>query len=176
MTEISKEYGTALFMLALEQGEHKRYAEILEEIKDIFLKNPSYVGMLSSPAIPLSERLCAIDAAFKDKVPEYILSYLKLLCEKDRIECFLESVEEYKALLDAKESVYGAKITCAQALTEEEKAKLIAKLESVYHGKVKAEYVVDSSLIGGLIVEIDGTIMDGSLRRRLKKVKEVINK
>ena len=60
-------------------------------------------------------------------------------------------------------------------LTDEEKQKLIKKLESMEKGSVRAEYFVDGSILGGLIVEIDGKIMDGSLRHRLHDVKEVMN-
>lgn len=175
MTEIGKEYGTALFMLACEEKNQKSYAEALEKIKEVFLKNPQYADLLSSPSIPLKERLSIIDAAFSDTVPEYVLSYLKLLCEKGRILCFNESVDEYKALLDASEHVTNAKITSAVELTEEEKQKLINKLELIEKSKVHAEYFVDTALLGGLIVEIDGRIMDGSLRHRLHEVKEVMN-
>ena len=42
-------------------------------------------------------------------------------------------------------------------------------------GDVNMEYVVDSSIMGGVIVELDGKIMDGSLRHRLREVKDVIN-
>jgi F-type H+-transporting ATPase subunit delta len=174
MTEISKEYGTALFMLACEEGETRKYAAALEQIKEIFSAYPQYVEMLASPSISLNERLSAIDAAFSDAAPEYVLSYLKLLCEKGRISCFVESVEEYLALLAASERVSNAKVTSAVALTDEEKQKLIAKLEEVNRGKVHAEYFVDASLLGGAIVEMDGKIMDGSLRHRLYDVKEVI--
>ena len=39
MNDISKEYGTALFMLACEAGEKQSYAKILNEIKDLFTKD-----------------------------------------------------------------------------------------------------------------------------------------
>lgn len=176
MTEISKEYGTALFMVACEEGEQKEYAGYLKEIKNLFDENPAFFELLSSPSIQLSERLVAIDNVFGKVLPEYLLSYLKLLCEKGRIECFLESVEEYNALLNASERVFNAKVTSAQELTEEEKAKLIEKLGKSYKGSIQAEYVIDGALIGGVIVEIDGRVMDGSIRHRLQQVKEVINK
>ena len=175
MTEIGKEYGTALFMLACEENEKKSYAEALGNIKNTFLDYPQYTELLSSPSIPVKESLCVIDEAFSGRVPEYVLSYLKLLCEKGRIPYFMESVDEYKALLDASEHISNAKITSAVELTEEEKQKLINKLELMEKGKVHAEYFVDTALLGGLIVEVDGKIMDGSLRHRLHEVKEVMN-
>ena len=174
MTEISKEYGTALFMLAAEEGETRNFASALEQIREVFIANPQYEELLASPSISLRERLDAIDAAFSDVIPEYVLSFLKLLCEKGRISCFADAVEEYLTLLAESERVSNAKVISAVALTKEEKQKLVAKLEEVNCGKVHAEYVVDASLLGGLIVEMDGKIMDGSLRHRLYDVKEVI--
>ena len=175
MTEIAKEYSSALFMLACEEGKAKEYAASLAEVKEVFLENPGYLELLSSPAMPKEERLSVLEATFGGNIPQRVLSYLKLLCEKGRISFFLESVEEYKRLLSAWESVFHAKVTSAVELTEEEKEKLICKLESVRKGKVQAEYFVDPALLGGLIVEIDGNILDGSLRHRLYEVKEVMN-
>ena len=175
MTDIGKEYGTALFMLACEENEKASYAEALEFIKNIFVEDPQYSELLSSPSIPLKERLSLIDQAFSDAVPEYVISYLKLLCEKGKMPYFMESVDEYNALLDASEHISNARITSAIELTKEEKQKLITKLELMEKGKVHAQYFVDETLLGGLIVEVDGKIMDGSLRHRLHEVKEVMN-
>ena len=176
MTDIGKEYGAALFMLACEAGEKRGYSDALGSIKEIFSENPEYPVFLSSPSVPMSERLASIEGAFGDSLPEHVLSFLILLCEKGRIECFSEAVEEYNALLDASERVSNVRVTSANELTDEEKEKLKSKLESVCKGEVRIEYFTDASLIGGLIVDIDGKIMDGSLRQRLREVKDVINK
>ena len=175
MTDIAKEYGTALFMLACEENEKNGYGEALEAVKDTFAKYPQYTELLASPGIPLGERLEIIDRTFSGVVAEHVLSYLKLLCEKGRIQYFSETVEHYKALLDASERILNVKITSAVELTEAEKQKLVNKLELIEKSKVHAEYSVDATLLGGLIVEVDGKIMDGSLRHRLHDVKEVIN-
>ena len=50
------------------------------------------------------------------------------------------------------------------------------KLTKKENRRVTAEYFVDPTLLGGLSIEVDGKIMDGSVRRRLRDVKEVINK
>lgn len=175
MTDIAKEYGTALFMLAVEKNEKKSYGDSLESIRRIFLENPDYTELLSSPSIPLKERLSVIDEAFAATAPEHVLSYMKLLCERGRISHFTESVEAYLALLDASEHVSAAKVTSAIALTEAEKEKLVKQLEAVNNCRIEAEYFTDPSLLGGLIIEVDGKIMDGSLRHRLHEVKEVMN-
>ena len=37
-------------------------------------------------------------------------------------------------------------------------------------------YEVDPDILGGIIIETDEQIIDGSVRRRLKEIKEVIDK
>ncbi len=175
MTELGKEYGAALFMLACETGRQKEYAASLDTVKAVFREEPQYAEILSSPAIPVKERLGVIEAAFSSVLPEQVLSFLMLLCEKGRTSFFDEAAEAYRELLAASERVFEVKITAAVPLTEEEKEKLIAKLEKTYKGRVQAEYFVDKAILGGLIVEVDGKTIDGSLRHRLHRVKEVLN-
>ncbi len=175
MTQIGKEYGAALFMLACEEEKKHIFAKELDDIKDIFKENPQYAELLASPGVSMKDRLSAIDSVFADRVHEYILSFLKLLCEKGRMSCFAEAAEEFKALLDASEHISCVKVTSAVELTDEEKTKLINKLELMERGKVQAEYFVDAALLGGLVIEIDGKVIDGSVRHRLHEVKEVIN-
>ena len=59
-------------------------------------------------------------------------------------------------------------------LTGEEKEKLRAALSKRTGTTVELHYAIDPALLGGLIVEIDGTRMDGSLRHRLQEIKEVM--
>ena len=124
MPEIAKEYGAALFLVASENKNQIAYYEALQTIESAFLENPIYLDMLSSPSISLIDRISAIDAAFGKTLPEEVLSYLKLLIEKGRIGIFLESVQEYKALLDASLRTFKAQVTSAVELTEEEKVKV----------------------------------------------------
>ncbi len=175
MNDIGKEYGTALFMLACEENSQEEYAKALKTITGVFYDNPEYMDFLASHGISLSERLKAIETAFGDHVPSQVLSCVQLMCEKGRIENFFEAAEEYKALFDASKHISVAKVTSAVELTDDEKTGLYNKLKAMSGGEVATDYFVDESLIGGLIVELDGKIMDGSLRNRLREVKDVIN-
>ena len=176
MTDVAKEYGAALFMLACEESATEEYGKALSNIKKAFDEDPEYLIFLDSPNISLGERLAAIEAVFAKTAPEHLVSYLMLLCEKGRIQCFMAAAEEYFALLDASRRRSNAKVVSAVELSEEEKSSIKAKLESIYKGEVNMEYSVDGAILGGLIVEINGKIMDGSLRHRLREVKEVISK
>ena len=95
MTDISREYGTALFMLACEENAKKEYGEALSLISEVFAGQPEYALMLASPSISLKDRLSAITEAFGGRVPENVLSYVQLMCEKGRINYFAGSTRSF---------------------------------------------------------------------------------
>ncbi len=176
MSEISNEYAKALFMLASEKGLREDYKDALELVSSVFDKNPVYTYFLSTFAIPLEERLSALEAAFLNAIPRDVLSFLKILCEKKHITEFSKCAQQYYAMYNELDKILNAKVTSAVALTEEEKAKLKEKLEKASGHTMIIDYIVDESILGGLIVETDGKIMDSSLKRHLKDVKDVIKK
>ena len=83
---------------------------------------------------------------------------------------------EYNALLDEVSKVSTARIVSAVELSEDEKMALKNKLEEISGHTILLECTVDKSILGGLIVEIDGKIADASLQRHLKDVKDVMFK
>ncbi len=174
MADVAKEYGAALFLLASEQNAREEYKSSLDGLVATLKGMPEYLEMLASPAIPKKERLTAIEEAFGGRVPEHLLSFLQLLCERGRIHCFFEAAAEFSSLYDASARILTAKVTSAVALNDGERARLTETLSERYGGRVLSEYAVDPALLGGVIVEIDGQILDGSLRRRLQEAKEVM--
>ena len=59
-------------------------------------------------------------------------------------------------------------------LDDKQKKALEEKLEALSGKKVDAVYIQDSSLLGGLKVEMDDMTFDGSVEKHLQKVKGVI--
>ena len=176
MTEMSKEYGEALFALAKECDAVDEYKEALDTVTAVFRENPEYIDFLDSPSIAKNERTNAVELAFGGRVPEHIVSFLQLLCEKRHIRSFDGCVKEYNALYDASKKVSTARVTSAVPLTDKEKDGLRQKLEKISGNSILLECSTDESLMGGLVVEIDGKVIDGTLRHRLNEVKDVIGR
>lgn len=173
MTDISKEYAEALFALACETGEQEDVMQALTTVMQTMDEQGELMELLSSPAIPLTERLAAIERCY-GALPETVVSFLQLLCEKGRYRRLGACVEEYQRLLDVSRAVKTARVTSAVPLCESEVAALTERLSRVSGCTVQLCCAVDPSLIGGLVVEMDGCVMDGSLRHRSQEIKEVI--
>lgn len=176
MTQISKEYATALFMLAKESGREAEIAASLEDVTALFAENPEYVDFLASPCIPKAERIDAVEKAFGGRIDDYVTSFVQLLCERGHITGFADCAQEYGEMYRASMNTSVAEVTSAVTLTDEEKIQLKQKLEKMSGRSVILECRTDASLMGGIIVRMDGKVLDGSLKHRLYEVKEVISK
>lgn len=175
MSEVAKEYGAALYMVAAESEQTDAFAKALSIIGKAFAENPDYPILLASPNIPMDERLGQIEQAFGGAVEQEVVSFLQLLCQKGHIHDFEAAAEEYRALWQAATRVCDAVVTSAVPLNETQQQKLLEKLEQTSHRTVRAVYRVDPSVMGGVIVEMDGKVLDGSLRQRLREIKDVMH-
>ncbi len=176
MTQTIKEYANALFMIASENNCAEDFSKHLGIIDETVKENPEYLNFLESPAIPLSERLSAIDVAFGKSSPEYIVSFLKILVENGRIITLRECITEFNELLRLSANRIVAKVYYVEPLSDEQKKALTDKLGAVSGKTVDAVYIQDKSLIGGIKVVMDDKTIDGSIANRLKKAKGVISK
>lgn len=174
MKETNIEYAQALFAVAKENKSIKEYSQSLKVISDILKENEKYTEFLYSPAIPLEQRLEAVEEAFKDNMPEHIVSFLKLLIKSRRIRELKECIEEFFKMEMLESNSLSVSVYSSIPLSEEQKQKLIQKLGNKYGKVINAAFFTDKSLISGIKVVIEDEVLDGSIKKRLKNLKEVI--
>ena len=173
--KISTEYAEALFMLALEQDKTEEYYRELSLVNDLFLDNPEYIALLVAPGIDEEEKLSLVDKAF-GTLSQDMLSFLKLLVSRGRISLIHMCFEEYERLFNASRKTMVATVVSAQALNDDEKQKITAKLEKKYGCKIELVCEIDEGILGGIIIKTEDAVIDGSLKKKLRDVKEVIRK
>lgn len=176
MRNISREYAEAIFTLAKESKKEELYGKQLNDLAKLFSQQQEYLVFLSSPSVALSERIDAIEKAFLGNVEEDVLSFIELLTEKGRISYFNECVNEYNELFSNINNVVKVVVKSAIKLSDQKVLQIKDKFGAKQGKKVVIEQVVDSSLLGGIIIETEGKIFDGSLKNKLSEIKGVICK
>ena len=170
MTATGKTYGDALYDLAAEEA---LCDELLEQVKllaRLFRENPQYPALLTSPDIPREERLHLIGEALTGQVHPYLVNFLRLLCQRGRLPAYYDCATRFEQRwLEAHNTVKG-RVTSAVPLSEEQLAALSARMGETLGKRVLLEGSVSPSLIGGVRVEIEGRVWDGSLRGRLEEL------
>lgn len=175
MTETSRSYADALFSLAAETGSITPTLEALRTACEQLYGTEGALDLLASPAIPKDERLAVIEQAFADQLPGHVKNLLCVMCGNGHIRELQDCLAAYTELHDAACRLSTATVCSAVELTEEEKAVLTAQLTKKLGRTIRLECTVDPSLLGGLVVHVDGKVIDGSLKHRLQQIKEVMN-
>lgn len=176
MTEMSKSYAEALFSLALETQTVTETLMALKTMRDGIIGTEGALDLLASPSIPKDERCKVLETAFGDVQPEHVMHFVCVLVQHGRIHDLDACLAAYTALYDEHCRLSTAYVTSAVKLTADEIKTLTDKLSRKLNRTIRLECTVDSALLGGMIVRVDGKVIDGSLKHRLEEIKEVMNR
>lgn len=176
MNKTSNEFAEALFSLAMETHAEQDTLVALHLVRDSFAEQPDALAMLASPAIPKEERCKALENAFDQHVPQHVMGYLDLLCRNGRMLQLEESIRRFEELYDTANRLSTAVVTSAVELSDTEKKQLKHRLETKLNRTIRLVCQVDASLLGGAVVQVDGKVIDGSLKHKLHEIKEVMNR
>lgn len=143
----------------------------LKEISRLFSEYPEYSRMLGSPLIKNSEKIQCIDEAFAGKADEYLVNFLKVLCDNRRIELVGGIAEEYEQKYNSDNGIL--KVTAVTAFEPDSKLlkKLKDKLEKVSGKKVSLESEIDDGILGGIMLKIGNNQLDATVKSQLDALK-----
>ncbi len=175
MTTTSREYAEALFELAVPEGQTEEVSAGLETVISAIRQTPEYGKLLASAAIGKEARTAALDEAFSGKVPKVLMGVLRMMVSRGHIRSLEAVAREYDALARQYNGETLAYVTSAVRLKEAEAVAIRQEMERKLGRRVTLRCRVDPSLIGGVRVEADGKVIDGSIRNKLEQIKEVMN-
>lgn len=175
MTHTSREYAEALFELAAEEGREAEYAEALKTVRQALEQEKGFLSLLASPAISRNERMDVVSTVLKGKVPEKMLALLRMMVFRGRSRDIPRMIDAFYDLAREARHESEARVVSAVALTDKEKDALREKLEKRFGRRIVLNCQVDPAVLGGIRVETEGRVLDGTLRSRLQEIKEVMN-
>ena len=175
MTTTSKEYAEALFELAAGEQVLEETSDGLVTVISALTQTPAYRALLASAAIGKGERLKALDEAFDGKVPRVLMGVLRMMVARGHIGSLDQMAREYEELSREYRGESFARVLSAVPLKETEAVAIRAELEKRFGHGITVQCEVDPSLIGGVRIEVEGRVIDGSIRNKLEQIKDVMN-
>jgi F-type H+-transporting ATPase subunit delta len=65
-----------------------------------------------------------------------------------------------------------AEVRSAIDLTDDQRTRLASAIESATGKQVEVKVIVDPSILGGIVTTVGDTVLDGSVRTRLERLKQ----
>ena len=168
---IARNYAETLLSLAQKAEDPRGWGKMLSDISAAMQDDATLRRFLESPKVSADQKKEILGKAFADRAPRLFVRYLQALVTNRRQMLIPTITTEYFALLDAAESRVHAEVTLAKAPSDDETKAIAASLGKTL-GKVVIPHVrVDPSIIGGVVVKMGDTVMDGSVKRRLSMLR-----
>lgn len=166
----ARRYAEAAFGVAMRDGTLDSWRAELDLAGGIVGDERS-LEVLANPAIPADRRATVLSELLGKRVSQPVQNLIQLMLRRGRIEDLPRVAAEFRRLDDDRQGIIHATATSALELTPDEVRALTAKLEQSTGGRIALDVHVDPSLLGGLIVRVGDSLIDGSVQGRLERLR-----
>jgi F-type H+-transporting ATPase subunit delta len=167
---IARNYAEALFQLGERSGNTERYVDLLDAVAAAVEQTPRVQAVLMSPKVPKTEKARILGGALREAPREFVL-FLQAMVKRSRQQLLREVATEYLKLLDQKLDRVRAGVTLARTPDEKLKRTIQDLLSRQLGKQVIPAFTVDPEILGGAVVRVGERVLDGSVRRRMTKLR-----
>jgi F-type H+-transporting ATPase subunit delta len=126
---------------------------------------------LESPRVSAAEKNRILGRAFDGQLAPLFVRYLQALVSHRRQMLLPVIAREYHDLVDQVEGRLHANVTVAQEPGDRERRSISKELSRAYGKEVVPHFSVNPAILGGVVVRVGDTVLDGSVRRRLTSLR-----
>lgn len=166
-------YAKSLIDLATELNQVDVICADMKFVQRICKSNPDFVAVLRSPIIKPGTKEKIIESITTGRVNITTSSFIRLLVRKGRESNLPEIANAFVEQFNKLRDIHQLKITTAVPISETLKGDIVAKVKaSTSLQNIEIETAVKEELIGGFVLEMEGTLVDASVLRDLKDIKK----
>ena len=172
-------YARALFDISLAEGKDLlQTRQDLTDFAQIVAGSEPLMRALTNPAIPALRKRGVVEQllARAGTLQPVVVKLLLLLAERDRFALLPEVAQAFDERVMDHQKVIKAEIVSAVALSADTVTELTNGLKRATGRDIQIQTRVDSTLIGGAVARIGGTVYDGSVTRQLERMRDTLAK
>ncbi len=171
-TVLARRYAKALFELAVEkksldkiQNEVRSFAQSLDDDRQFRL-------FLFAQDVSKKQKQEKLEKLIQGNVSNVFFNFVLVLLNKNREFIFPEIAREFQYFVDKHHRKINALAITAQPLDEKSSSELKSLLDKTFDADVQIRNDLDVSILGGIVVNVEGHVFDGSLQSQLDRLKD----
>ena len=164
-------YSLALYELATEANTLSEIEVHSASIIDLITSSEDFKSLVKDPTNNKDDQLNALSKISEQyKLNKLLTKFLNFLVSKRRFFYVNNILKSFIETCSIKRGELKAELTSAKDLTENEINSIKEELTKNFSSKIKLNYKHDTSLIGGLIVQVGSTMIDTSIKNKLQQI------
>jgi F-type H+-transporting ATPase subunit delta len=164
---IARNYAETLLELARRAGDLPVWGQAVDDVADAVQNDRTLRLFLESPRVSAAEKNRIIGRAFEGQLPKVFVRYLQALVNHRRQMLLPAIAREFHDLVDEVEGRVHANVVVAAEPSDGERRTISTELSRAYGKEVVPHFAVNPAILGGVVVRVGDTVLDGSVRRRL---------
>jgi F-type H+-transporting ATPase subunit delta len=170
MSAVARRYAKALFALAKEASALQQTADDLARVAAVTAD--AHVGpVLCSPLLSAAHRSALVQTMGRElALSDLLTRFVRLLADQQRLTEMRAIADHFQATLDQEMGRVRISVRSARALDSKQEGDLVAAFRKLTGKDIIPSVVVDGDLLGGVVVEVEGKVYDGSVRTQLDRL------
>ncbi len=169
---VARRYARALLDVVQKQGDPEALRRELREATALLAAQADLRRALEHPALPAEGKRKVVGAVWGHGTSPVMIRLLDLLAAGGRMELLPAIEESFSALWNAQRGVVAAEAVSALALDEAQTRAVAEALRKATGKDVELQTRTDPALLGGILVKMAGRTYDGTVRGRLRALRQ----
>jgi F-type H+-transporting ATPase subunit delta len=169
--KIAKRYVKALFSSFTTKTDSNNVTNDMADLGAMIAASPELQKFIETPLLSVDQHVNGIQKlAKKAKFSDIMTNFLTLLAVNRRLHVLPAIVQETENYLAKQSGTVPVLIATARKLSAADQKKITADIKAAIGQEIAVQAYVDESLIGGMVVQVESTLIDGSLKTKLDKL------
>ena len=169
---IARPYARAAFEIASGDGSQNAWAEKLAFAAEV-ASEPRVIALFGDPRL-LPQTLASLFVRQGEPTDSTFVRFLGVLADNGRLRELPEIAALFEQMKREAEHVLKVHVRSAVPLDDAEAARLVEALKRRFNSNIQLERSIDSSVLGGAVIDAGETVIDGSLKSRLAKLETAL--
>ena len=175
LSTIARPYARAAFSYAPDtQGGLGQWSRMLVLLAAA-VREPVVRAALDNPRLTTADETGLLLQLMGDDINAEGRNFLGILAENGRLALLPTISEQFELLKSNHEKTMDVAVTSAFEVSEQEKSALETALKTRLQRDIRLESTVDKSLIGGVVIKAEDTVIDDSVKGRLARLAQALN-
>ena len=175
LATIARPYARAAFSYALDQAQGLPAWSKMLALLAVASSDKIVREALDDPLLSGDEEASLLIGVLGEELSGAAQNFVTVLSEYGRIELLPNIASMFELLKANYEKTMEVEVTSAFEVTEDEKTALSEALSRKLQRKINLETRLDPSLMGGVVIKAEDTVIDDSVRGKLQKLSNALN-